>query len=268
MQIFIGSGSTQSMKDRLIVALDTSTLTQAEAMVRQLAPHVGCFKVGSELFLAAGVPAIEMVKRAGAKVFLDLKFHDIPNTVAKAVEQAVSYGVDMLTIHTSGGVAMMRAASEIAAQRALTLGLAKPLVLGVTVLTSMTDEDLRAEGYQQSVSELVGIRARLAEQAGLDGLVCSPQELAMVKAASKLLTVVPGIRPSDRGDDQRRTSTPNLAIGAGADFLVVGRPITAASDPSVAAQDILKQMNDAAAPHEPGKQIAACACDCDKGEMA
>lgn len=241
MQILPGSPSTHSMKDRLIVALDTPTLAQAEHLVEQLAPHVGYFKVGSELFLAAGTQAIAMVKRAGAKVFLDLKIHDIPNTVAKAVEQAVGYRVDMLTIHASGE-AMMRAASEAAARRAEALGQPKPLVLGVTVLTSMTDEDLRAEGYPQSVAELVGIRARLAGKAGLDGLVCSPRELTLVKTESKLLTVVPGIRPTERGDDQRRTSTPEIAIQAGADYLVVGRPITAAPDPSAAAVEILGQM--------------------------
>ncbi len=268
MQIFVDSQTTRAMKDRLIVALDTPTLQQAEALVSQLAPHVGYFKVGSELFLAAGVPAIELVKQAGAKVFLDLKFHDIPNTVAKAVAQAVGYGVDMLTIHTSGGIEMMRAANEAAARRAQELGQPKPLVLGVTVLTSMTDEDLTAEGYPQCVAELVGIRARLAEQAGLDGLVCSPQELTLVKAQSRLQTVVPGIRPTERGDDQRRTSTPGAAMQAGADFLVVGRPITAASDPSQAALMIIQQMNDAAEPQSLRKQIAACACDCEKGETA
>ncbi|MGE5652837.1 MAG: orotidine-5'-phosphate decarboxylase [Bacillota bacterium] len=248
MQFFVSSGSTRQATERLIVALDTPTLDQARELVKQLAPHVGYFKVGSELFLAAGVQAIEMVKQAGARVFLDLKFHDIPNTVAKAVEQAVSYGVDMLTIHTAGGVAMMQAACRAAAQRSHALGQTKPLILGVTVLTSMTDEDLHAEGQPQSVAELVAMRAKLAEQAGVDGLVCSPQELRLVREQVKLLTVVPGIRPMDRGDDQRRTSTPGEAIQAGADFLVVGRPITAAPKPCEAALDILAQMKDAAEP--------------------
>ncbi|MGE5653397.1 MAG: orotidine-5'-phosphate decarboxylase [Bacillota bacterium] len=268
MQIFVGSGITRPTTERLIVALDTPTLNQARELIKQLAPHVGYFKVGSELFLAAGVQAIEMVKQAGAKVFLDLKFHDIPNTVAKAVEQAVNYGVDMLTIHTSGGVGMMSAASEAAAHRAVALGQSRPLVLGVTVLTSMTDEDLHKEGYAQNVSELVATRARLAEQAGIDGLVCSPQELKLVKEKSKLLTVVPGIRPLDRGDDQKRTSTPADAIQAGADFLVVGRPITAAPKPWEAALEILAQMKDAAEPQGLRMQIAASAYDSEKGEQA
>jgi orotidine-5'-phosphate decarboxylase len=229
------------MHNPIIVALDVPTVEQALQLIRQVAPAVGAFKIGSELFTAAGPSIVQAIRQLGADVFLDLKFHDIPNTVAKAVASATRLDVQMLTIHTTGGLAMMQAAEESAQRIALQSGRNAPLVLGVTVLTSMDSESLRELGLEATVGQQVERLASLAVQAGLRGLVCSPLEIAglrhLLPAHVQLIT--PGIRTgADTADDQKRTLSPKEALAAGANWLVIGRPIYAAPDPRAAAESI------------------------------
>lgn len=233
------------MRNPLIVALDVPTVERALALAAQLAPVVGAFKIGKELFTSAGPEIVRRMRDLKAPVFLDLKFHDIPNTVAKAVEAAVRLEVQMLTIHTSGGLAMMRAAEQAAQETARSLGRAAPLVLGVTVLTSLDDAALAEVGLEGGVARQVERLAALAVQAGLRGLVCSPLELPALRqiVPRELQLVTPGIRPADAGkDDQKRTLSPQEALAAGADWLVIGRPITAAADPRAAAERIFASL--------------------------
>lgn len=230
----------------IIVALDVPTAGQALALARQLAPVVGAFKVGSELFTAAGPDIVRQIRALGAEVFLDLKYHDIPNTVARAVATAVRLEVAMLTIHTSGGLAMMKAAEAAAQNTALQAGLNRvPLVLGVTVLTSMDTQELARVGVGQSVGHQVERLASLAVEAGLRGLVCSPLELTMLRSLvpRSLQLVTPGIRgPEDALGDQKRVLSAREAVEAGANYLVIGRPICAAPDPRAAAEHILASL--------------------------
>jgi len=233
-------------KDRLIVALDVDTLAQAEALLDRLQGVAGHFKIGSQLFTAVGPRAVEAVAKRGARVFLDLKYHDIPNTVAGAAREAARMGVSMFNVHASGGVAMMRAAAEAAAAAAKERGAARPLVLAVTVLTSLDRAALGRElGVASSVEGHVLRLSGLAREAGLDGCVASPNEIAAIRRAlgPAWVIVTPGIRPagSDPGD-QSRTATPAAAARAGAHYLVIGRPITAAADPATAARAILEEM--------------------------
>jgi len=233
------------MRNPIIVALDVSTAERALALAAELAPSVGAFKIGKELFTSTGPDLVRHLRASGAAVFLDLKFHDIPNTVAKAVEAAVQLDVQMLTVHTSGGTAMMQAAERAAQDTARRLGRATPLVLGVTVLTSLDDAALAEVGVEVGAARQVERLATLAVAAGLGGLVCSPLELRALRktlpAAVQLVT--PGIRPAAAGkDDQKRTLTPREAVAAGADWLVIGRPICAASDPRLAAERIRAEL--------------------------
>jgi orotidine-5'-phosphate decarboxylase len=226
-------------KNRLIVALDVPTLDEASDLARRLAPHVAAVKIGSQLFTAEGPRAVHALRDLGLRVFLDLKFHDIPNTVAGAVASARSLGVWMLNVHCSGGSAMMAEAAK-AASAAAPGG--RPLVLGVTVLTSLDDAALQAIlGTTRTLREEVQHLARQAQAAGLDGVVASPHEVVDIRQACgpAFLIVTPGVRPADadRGD-QRRVMTPGEAIWVGADYVVVGRPILAAKDPVEAAQRI------------------------------
>jgi len=230
------------MRNPVIVALDVPTAERARLLVRQLAPVVGAFKVGKELFTSEGPALVRQLRADGAAVFLDLKFHDIPHTVAQAVEAAVRLDVQMLTIHTSGGAVMMQAAERAAREAADALGRAAPLVLGVTVLTSLDDAALGEVGIDGGAAAQVERLAGLAVRAGLRGLVCSPLELRRLRAAlpAEVQLVTPGIRPAGAGrDDQKRTMTPREAIAAGADWLVIGRPIWAAPDPRAAAERIM-----------------------------
>ncbi len=230
------------MRNPIIVALDVPTAERARLLVRQLAPVVGAFKVGKELFTSEGPALVRQLRADGAAVFLDLKFHDIPHTVAQAVEAAVRLDVQMLTIHTSGGTVMMQAAERAAREAADALGRAVPLVLGVTVLTSLDDAALGEVGIDGGAAAQVERLAGLAVRAGLRGLVCSPLELRRLRAAlpAEVQLVTPGIRPAGAGrDDQKRTMTPREAIAAGADWLVIGRPIWAAPDPRAAAERIV-----------------------------
>jgi len=234
-----------AMRNPIIVALDVPDADAALNLAERVAPFVGAFKIGSELFTSSGPDIVRRVRSTGAAVFLDLKFHDIPNTVAKAVASATRLDVQMLTIHTSGGLAMMRAAEESAQQTALQSGRNAPLVLGVTVLTSMEGQTLAEVGVEPNVGRQVERMAQLAVQAGLRGLVCSPLEIAALRQLlpASVQLVTPGIRSgTEKADDQRRTLSAREAIDAGASWLVIGRPIYAAPDPAKAAQEILKTL--------------------------
>jgi len=234
------------MQNPIIAALDVPTTEQALKLAKEIAPVVGAFKIGGELFTSAGPDIVRRVRDMGAAVFLDLKFHDIPNTVAKAVASATRLDVQMLTIHTSGGLEMMRAAEESAQQTALQSGRNAPLVLGVTVLTSMDGNALSEIGCEPNVGRHVERLANLAVQAGLRGLVCSPLEIAALRQIlpGKIQLVTPGIRTgTEKADDQKRTLTPREAMNAGANWLVIGRPIYAAENPRMAAEKILKSLS-------------------------
>lgn len=228
----------------IIAALDTSDLAVARSWARVLTPHVGLLKLGLAFFTAHGPEGVRAVTRA--PVFLDLKLHDIPNTVAGAVAAVLPLRAAMLTLHAAGGTAMIRAAREAAGAA----GVDRPKLLAVTVLTSLSPEALAETGVVDSPPEQVLRLARLALAAGADGLVCSPQEVALLRRefGAEPLLVVPGIRPqgSDAGD-QARTLTPQAAVAAGADWLVVGRPITGAADPASAAAAIAASLASGAA---------------------
>jgi orotidine-5'-phosphate decarboxylase len=231
--------ATQTSADRLIVALDFPDATSALACADKLAGSVSWFKVGLELYLAAGDSVVSELKRRGHRVFLDLKLHDIPNTTASAVRSLARLEPDLLTVHAAGGRAMLTAASEAA--RALPH---PPRLLAVTVLTSMDAGALAETGVSASPVEQVLRLARLAADCGLDGMVCSPAEAAALRSAlPNALLVTPGIRPAgaDAGD-QKRIATPQFALAAGASKLVIGRPITAAPDPKSTALAILSDM--------------------------
>jgi orotidine-5'-phosphate decarboxylase len=233
-------------KDRLIVALDVATLDEAALLLDRLQGVVGAWKIGSQLFTACGPAAVELVQKRGGAVFLDLKFHDIPNTVAGAVREATRMGVFMLNVHASGGTPMLKAAGEAARQAAREFSVKKPLCLAVTVLTSLDRALLQRElNVPLSVEGQALHLATLAKDAGLDGSVCSPQEIRAIRNAlgREWVIVTPGVRPAgSEAGDQARVSTPEKAISAGADYLVVGRPITGAPDPKAAATAILEAM--------------------------
>jgi orotidine-5'-phosphate decarboxylase len=228
-------------KDKIIVPLDVATVKASRTLIGQVGGAIGCFKVGSQLFTATGPAIVEEIKASGSRVFLDLKFHDIPNTVRRAVESACSLGVDMLTIHLCGGRAMCEAA-------VVGRGISKSLILGVTVLTSLNDEAIAEVGFRTSVEDEVLLLADLAKNVGITALVASPLELVAIRNrfGSLFTTVIPGIRPHwSETDDQNRTLTPAEALNAGADYLVIGRPITAASDPREAAQRVIDELESA-----------------------
>lgn len=231
-------------RERLVVALDTPSLCDAVAMAARLEGMVRWFKVGSHLFTAAGPAAIAALVPLG-RVFLDLKFHDIPSTVAGGIEAAAHHGVSLCTVHASGGPAMMQAAAEAAERGAAAAGHAPPRVIAVTLLTSVEAGTLADLGIVGAPQEIAVRLARLASAAGLSGAVASPLEAEAIRAACgpEFLLVCPGIRPEgEPAGDQRRTHTPRRAIAAGADMLVVGRPITRATDPRAAAERILREI--------------------------
>ena len=232
-------------KNPIIAALDVSTAEQALKLAEQIAPAVGAFKIGKELFVSAGPDIVKKIRATGASVFLDLKFHDIPNTVAKAVAAATKLDVQMLTVHTSGGGEMMRAAEKSAHDAAKSLGLTAPLVLGVTVLTSSNNETLAEIGCETDTEKQVLRLAQLAVKSGLRGLVCSPLEIVTLRKIlpPHIQLVTPGIRTgAEKTDDQKRTLSPREAIQAGANWLVIGRPIYAAENPLAAAEKILESI--------------------------
>jgi orotidine-5'-phosphate decarboxylase len=224
-------------RERLIVALDVASVAEAEALVARLGDTVSFYKIGYQLAFAGGIDFARVLAGAGKRVFLDLKLHDIGNTVARGVESVARLGVSFLTVHAYPQT--MHAAVDGRKGSALRL-------LAVTVLTSYDDADLAAAGYDFTVSELVGERAAQARDVGIDGLVCSGEEAAMLRpvVGSGMVLVTPGIRPAGAvAGDQKRVMTPSAAIAAGADHLVVGRPIVAASDPRAAAQAIVTEID-------------------------
>ncbi len=225
-------------KERLIVALDVPSAEEARRLVERLSGAAGMFKVGSQLFTAAGPDFVRELVGRGEKVFLDLKYHDIPNTVANAVSSACRLGVSFISVHALGGLQMLEAA----------LG-ALPAVgtrlLAITVLTSHDEASLEAVGVRGSLSESVQRLARLAKQAGVDGVVASPSEVALIRetCGRDLLIVTPGIRPAGAAhDDQARHATPAAALFAGADYIVVGRPVTEAADPVAATKSVVREL--------------------------
>ncbi|MDX2020357.1 MAG: orotidine-5'-phosphate decarboxylase [Deltaproteobacteria bacterium] len=226
-------------RERVIVALDVPDLAQLETFLDRLEAQPRWYKVGLELFLAEGARAIEAVKRRNGRVFLDLKLHDISETVARAVASVRRLGVELLTVHASGGHEMIKRAVEA------TEGQMK--ILGVTVLTSLQQSDLQADGLTGSVADVVARRARVLREAGGAGLVCSPQEVATVRGFDNdLLLVVPGIRPAGAAlGDQKRVGTPAEAIAAGADYLVVGRPLRDAAQPAAAFAALAAEIDGA-----------------------
>ncbi len=225
-------------ENRIIVALDVPTKGKALELVEKLRDQISFFKIGLQLYTVEGPEIVRAVSPRGSKVFLDLKLHDIPNTVARAVESATCLGVEMLTIHLSGGSEMIRAATSAHAHNML--------LLGVTVLTSATEETLREIGVQDNVDKQVLRLAKLGVEAGIDGIVASPHEIKSLRRefGNKVKIIVPGVRPSwSEPGDQRRTMTPHEALEAGADYLVIGRPITAHQNPQEAVAKILDEID-------------------------
>jgi orotidine-5'-phosphate decarboxylase len=222
-------------KTELIAALDTDTLKSAENLIDRLEGSVKYFKVGSVLFTAAGPAAVDLVHRRGGKVFLDLKFHDIPNTVKGAVKHAAAMGVYSVSLHLSGGADMLKACADLEK---------RPKLWGITVLTSFDEYGLFRSGFRCGIDKTVRQLAALGLDNGADGVVCSPLEAERLKKffGGKIRLITPGIRPEALGDDQKRAVTPAAARAAGADYIVVGRPITAAADPAAAAARILEAL--------------------------
>lgn len=235
-----------SPKDRLIVALDVPSRAAALALVERLAPHVGWFKIGKELFTAEGPALVRDVLATGAKVFLDLKFHDIPNTVASASVAALRMGVQMFNVHALGGGVMMRTTIERVRTVAEAEGLPLPIILAVTVLTSSDQATLDEIGLKGPLPEAVARLAKLARASGLGGVVCSPHEASFIReeiADPAWAIVTPGVRPAwAAANDQRRFLTPAEAVAVGASHLVIGRPITAHPDPVEAVRLILEEL--------------------------
>jgi orotidine-5'-phosphate decarboxylase len=243
------------MRDRVFVALDVDTLDDAGALLDRLDGALTGVKIGSQLFTAGGPAAVELAHKRGYRVFLDLKFHDIPNTVAGAVRSATRLGVFMLNVHAAGGSEMMRAAAQSATQSARDFSVPRPICLAVTVLTSLDRRALDELGVPATVDAHVLRLAECAQAAGLDGCVASPQEIGRIRLAlgRRFAIVTPGIRPAATPgatmaaatpprDDQKRVATPRHALTAGADYLVVGRPITGAADPRAAAAAIVADL--------------------------
>ena len=230
--------STISLRDRLIVALDFPTQAKALALVSALSGSVSLYKIGLQLYTAEGPGIVRAVAATGAKIFLDLKLHDIPNTVAQAVAAAGGLGVQMLTVHLSGGRAMLEAAVE--ARRP------DLVLLGVTVLTSATAQTLNEPGVDSGIEGQVLRLAELGQETGIDGLISSPHELRILRErlGDGMKLIAPGVRPSwAAADDQKRFATPKEALKNGADYLVIGRPITAAPDPRAAVERVFEEIS-------------------------
>ena len=231
--------STIAPKDRLIVALDLPSVDQAEAMIARLGDSVTFYKIGYQLAYAGGLPLVGKLRASGKKVFIDAKLHDIGNTVARGVDSLSSLGATFLTVHAYPQT--MQAAVEARGASGLK-------ILAVTVLTSYNEADVQEAGYRHTIADLVAIRARQAKALGVDGIVCSPEEVAVLRAivGDRMSLVTPGIRPAGSSSgDQKRIMTPARAIAAGADYLVVGRPVTEAADPKAAAKSIQAEIEQA-----------------------
>jgi orotidine-5'-phosphate decarboxylase len=230
------------MNRKVIIALDVSSRHEALQLVKQLHDLAGMFKVGSQLFMAAGAPIVREIIDGGGKVFLDLKFHDIPNTVSHAALEAAKLGISMMTIHAAGGRAMMQTVAKDLHEK---FGDRKPIVVAVTVLTSLDTKALFEMGLEMPVNEQVERLALLAQNCGIDGVVCSPREIQIVRKVvePKFKIVTPGIRLPDQSlNDQQRIATPREAISAGADYIVVGRAVTHEADSRSALQRLLEKI--------------------------
>lgn len=237
---------SESAKERMIFALDVDSFAEAEDWVVRLKEKVGVFKVGKQLFTRCGPDVVKMIRHHGGEVFLDLKYHDIPNTVAKAAVEACKLGVKIFNVHALGGAEMMRQTVAEVEAYCNSVGIRKPTLLAVTILTSSTEETLRGVGIDRPVEEMVVRLAKLTKEAGFDGVVASPKEAALIRAAcgTEFAIVTPGVRPAFSSlDDQKRVTTPADAINAGATALVIGRPISAATDPLDAAEKILAEID-------------------------
>ncbi|HKC66511.1 MAG TPA: orotidine-5'-phosphate decarboxylase [Pyrinomonadaceae bacterium] len=236
-------------KDRLIVALDVETAREAFSLFCALRDVAGAFKVGSQLFTSEGPGVVRDIVRAGGRVFLDLKYHDIPNTVAAAGVEATRLGVSIFNVHACGGSEMMRRTASAVAEASEREGIPRPIIIGVTVLTSADDSTLAEAGFTSGAEDQVKRMARLSAESGLDGVVASPHEVKLVRETvgrRDFVVVTPGVRPTGTThDDQRRVMTPSEAVRAGADYLVVGRAILKATDPVRAAEEIIKEMEQA-----------------------
>ncbi len=238
--------SASAARQRLIVALDLADPARARTLATLLAPEVGMFKVGKQLFVNSGPDIVRMIHDLGGEVFLDLKFHDIPNTVAAAAVEATRLGVKLFNVHVSGGREMMQQTAEAVEEVCGKEGLRRPSVLGVTVLTSLDASDLESMGVQGAVPAHVVRLAGMAREAGLAGVVCSAQEVRDIRGAcgDSFMLVTPGIRPAgQQAGDQKRVMTPGDAVRAGIDHIVVGRPITGADDPVEAARAVVAEMS-------------------------
>jgi orotidine-5'-phosphate decarboxylase len=228
--------------NKIIFALDVNGIAEIDRFAGMLSGRVGMFKVGKELFTATGPEAVKTVQRHGGQVFLDLKYHDIPNTVAKAMLEAARLGVQLVNLHALGGLEMMETAATAVRKE---FGDQRPKLLAVTILTSSTQETLRGVGIEYPVQDMVVRLARLAQNAGMDGVVASPLEIGLIREACgpDFLIVTPGVRPGFASvDDQKRIMTPSEAVQAGADYLVIGRPIAAAENPKAAADLITEEI--------------------------
>jgi len=232
--------------NKLIVALDVQTAPEALELVEALRGAVGMFKVGMQLFTAAGPDLVRAIVRSGERVFLDLEYHDIPNTVAAAAVEATRLGVSMFNVHATGGAEMMRSTADAVLKTVDSEGLTQPIMLGVTILTSANALTLKDVGFRAEPAELVSRLAELSDLSGMDGVVASAREVGIVRSAvtrADFVVVTPGIRPAGSDSfDQKRVTTPRQALEAGADYIVVGRPILEAPDPAQAAQEILAEM--------------------------
>jgi orotidine-5'-phosphate decarboxylase len=234
-----------AMRERLIVALDVATLEQATDLVQLLAGEVGMFKIGKQLFTHSGPQAVRLIQQLGGEIFLDLKFHDIPSTVAKAAIEATRLGVKMFNVHASGSLEMMRTTVKQVRRVCSQEQRRKPIMLAVTVLTSLNQDDLQRVGVERKVADQVVRLALLTKEAGMDGVVASPHEVADIREACgrRFVIVTPGIRPAATSrNDQQRVMTPSDAVRAGVDYIVVGRPIVEARDPVAAARGIVAEM--------------------------
>lgn len=234
-------------KDRIILALDVDTHEEAIKLVKELAPYVGAFKIGMQLYNSIGPTIVQEVNQLGGRVFVDLKFHDIPNTVGAAGKVLTRLQCHMFNVHAAGGREMMQRVAGEVKKEAAALGIEPPLVLAVTVLTSISEQQLKEEMYVEglNVRELVVKWAVMAKESGLDGVVCSPREITAIRDAcgAEFKIVTPGIRPSwSEANDQKRITTPWDALDMGADYMVIGRPITQADNPRAAAMRIIEEL--------------------------
>lgn len=233
------------MPNPIICALDTTDIEEADGLIKQLRGSIGAVKLGLEFFTANGASGVRCLAHHNIPVFLDLKFHDIPNTVAKAIKATAGIDSFMMTVHTAGGRNMLQAAINASMEVAYLTGKERPLVIGVTVLTSLDQADLNMVGVKDNLNDQVARLADLAQSCRLDGVVCSPYEITQLRkqCGNDFVLVVPGIRPEgSEKDDQKRTLTPAEAVKKGADYLVIGRPITKAKDPKAAAKTIVNSL--------------------------